>query len=750
MNKKINQLYLALLGITLSACSSGNNENGSSNSGGSVSSLVFTQPYLLPSFESTVNNGFIVINNLDESRSVNNIQYSLNAITGDAGGVMIDESSALACASIESSANCTLKIVVPKSLYGGSFTLGASNDNKQLQEPNPEILAAVPVGVQSVLTTTTSGVNGIQLFYYPVITKTMYAVIIEGVVVSNNTGKFNSASLLDVNGSELKGQKDISGNLGMGKPSLKQGDSFSILIPIPVESNILQFKLHLSEISANGIVTNQQTASLLSTITIVNDEALLYNYPANIRLTPANINQSVVVANIGAVEATDYSVKSSNPSIATVTNESITTDFKSKRGLNSNVTPGGYGIYVVNLTNPSSPSNSSFSIIQTYYNGKTNITTTNEASSSNTPWPSPTPTPTPSPTPTPAPAPIACSWRELGNASNFFSVLPNYHGTNTKSPMLLSSDQKTLYVGGKINYNEEGPGFGVAKIDLEDSSAEWTTVADSENVLQSFNNLTSLALVNQDLYVGGNGTFDGEEQPALYLSSSGSNWTRIRLNFINLRDYGISALSAGQDALYVTGSDGTNSFVANYAAATWNLVANAQTTFNSIIINSMINAGNNLYVAGSADDHAAVYRSINNGDWEDISPDFKAGSQIYSLTLSSSYLYAGGVLGDFSEGVAYSLFLEDLSWSNIGAGAFYLNNNSSWVNSIYFSNNKLYAGGNFESHVSVTSSNSINWTEVWDAGDVLDGAVSNIVVADDGTIYADGEFSQKVVKLVCQ
>jgi hypothetical protein len=85
-NKKLNYLCLLPLSITLAACSGGGGNNGSGDSNvsttGSVSSLEFIQPYELASFESTPGNGYVVVSNTDESRSVSGIVYSLNSVVG--------------------------------------------------------------------------------------------------------------------------------------------------------------------------------------------------------------------------------------------------------------------------------------------------------------------------------------------------------------------------------------------------------------------------------------------------------------------------------------------------------------------------------------------------------------------------------------------------------------------------------------------------------------------------------------------
>lgn len=414
--KNINNLYLLLLSSALIACSSGSSNSGGSNNttqSGSVASLVFTQPYELTSFQNTSGNGYIIVSNTDESRNVENISYSLNSVIGGASKLSIDKNSAEKCAAIESLNSCVLKLNLESGAFGGSFVLGANNNGgllsriKQSLSTTPEVHAKTPVGINTVSTTTTSGINGIQLSYYPVVSNNTVEVVIVGTVLSNNAGTYNSAVLLNVNNQPLELQTVISGNLGAGLTNLKQGDSFSISIPAPLENRTLSFKLQMSKVAANGVISNIATSATFNSLSTVSNQALLYNYPSAISLNAANANQTVVVVNIGSVPATNYTVSSSNPAVATVTELILASSAtkNSDRELKADIPTGSTSSYMVSLTNPTSPQNVLFSINQSYNNGKTEVTISTSASSSGNLWPNPTPAPTPSPGPAPSPIP---------------------------------------------------------------------------------------------------------------------------------------------------------------------------------------------------------------------------------------------------------------------------------------------------------------------------------------------------------
>lgn len=371
---------------------------------------------------------------------------------------------------------------------------------------------------------------------------------------------------------------------------------------------------------------------------------------------------------------------------------------------------------------------------------------------SNCPTPSPRPAPTLSPSPSPSPSPVSCAWRQLGNASDFFNILPNSSG-NPASPIILSPDGKKLYVGGYINY-QGGAHLGVAEIDTTDGTS-WTSVADSETIFSDtfvLNQLSSLA-INSDsneLYLGGQ--YRDGERPVVYSSLNGGNWQEVQRISTNQGSYyefyNVSKLIMVGNTLYASGYYGGNSFVASSTNdGEWAGVADSGSVFKGYSIYALLNNNGILYAAGesASTSNSALYKLVAN-QWQDISPMTANNyGTITSLAASSSTLYAGGATMDFTA-MVLALPLGGDQWQNISTNF----GSISWINSLQVYNDKLYAGGYIESELVSTPEDSINWQAVWDAEKVLDGPVSNIVIAPDGTIYADGEFSFKVAKLVCE
>lgn len=119
-----SMLRLLILGSILgvSACSNSGSNNSSNNSGGNgnISSLQIITPKTIYSKSSTIDNGYVVINNLS-ANPVRNIHYSLTNLVGGGSGTTIDESSAASCATVAAYSQCNLKITVPAGAVAGSF-----------------------------------------------------------------------------------------------------------------------------------------------------------------------------------------------------------------------------------------------------------------------------------------------------------------------------------------------------------------------------------------------------------------------------------------------------------------------------------------------------------------------------------------------------------------------------------------------------------------------------------------------------
>lgn len=189
------------------------------------------------------------------SQTVSNISYTLTSSVGGGSSATIDSNSAKSCSRVDGNGQCVLKLDIPVGTVAGSFSISASNTNPVAGSGMKSSIASTnknavvsdinglsaanvsnPIGLQQAAYNTISGPNGVTLnFFNTVIAGTPY-ILITGVVLSNNTGTFNTVTLVDASGHALPNQQVVSGNLGAGLPSLSQGATFAILLPAADEN----------------------------------------------------------------------------------------------------------------------------------------------------------------------------------------------------------------------------------------------------------------------------------------------------------------------------------------------------------------------------------------------------------------------------------------------------------------------------------------------------------------------------------
>ena len=729
--KDINNLYPLLLSSALAACSSGGSASGgnSPTPSGNVSSLVFTQPYELSSFQNTSGYGYIIVSNSDESRNVQNISYSLNSVVGGASKVSIDGNSAESCSIIKPLGSCILKLNLESGAFGGSFVLGASNNSsllnriRQSLSTSPEIVAKTPVGINTVSTTTTSGINGIQLVYYPVVSNNTVLLVIVGTVLSSNAGTFNNAALLDGNNQPLALQKVISDNLGAGAVNLKQGDSFSITIPAPLENKPLSFKLQISEIAVNGAASNIVTSTILNTLSTVSNQAILYNYPSAIGLNSANANQTVVVANIGSVAATAFTVSSSNPSVATVTEPTATTSFmtskKSNETLKADVPIGGTSSYTVSLTNPLSPKNVSFSINQDYNNGKTEVATSVTAVSSDSPWPSPVPTPTPTPTPSPGPTPTPTpAWSQVGE-----SIVA---ATNISS--MIQDGAGNIYAGG---YTSGALNGGVWVW----SGNSWTQLGGNVTSASTFGSIIRNSLSGY-IYAGGR-TVDNNG--GLW-EWDGTSWSQLGGSIESV--YQLASIIQDSVGNIYGGSQASPSSPQNAAVWKWDGTSWSQlgggNVESALVFTSLIQDNvNNIYAAGSAVAGGGGVWKWNGTSWSQLGGNVSAVNLFRSIIRDSSgNIYAAGTSSGFLNTRGCVWEWDGTSWSQLGTNVATVSSFSSIVQDTA---GNIYAAGQTTgtSYGAVWKWNGVSWSQL--GGNIESASYfTSILRNNSGNIYAGG------------
>lgn len=398
MKKNLKYLMIASgLAMTLAACSSGgsSSSDGSGGSQGDASKLTFVAPNIVPSLP-VASTSYLVVNNPTESL-ITGVQYKLGAIVGDASKITIDSTSAANCAKIAANSSCSIKLITPAYTTAGSFNVSASNNATLLNnlatkanERNKSLAANLPntatVGSQQILYTTTTGANGVTLYYQNTVIAGVPYIMVTGVVNSSQVGNLNTVTLIGPDNTPIPGQKVISGNMGAGAPSLTMGSTFSILLPAPTGANATQtIKVQTQQIASNGTVSNTQISTNSSTLTTTTGVAIINMLPSSIYLTESNPSQQITFSNTGDVAGQLQSLVASNSNIEVV--------FSS-----TSVAPGGKATATLRLKDPSVPAASS-SITLSYNNGKTEIKQSSVVDQNVVPGPNPTPVPPPGPTP---------------------------------------------------------------------------------------------------------------------------------------------------------------------------------------------------------------------------------------------------------------------------------------------------------------------------------------------------------------
>lgn len=252
-----------LVSYWLVAVNGGSNNVGSSGNSGDASKLTFIAPNMIPSISGRNNVGYLEVDNptLD---TINGINYSLGDIIGSGNSAYVESTSAAKCREIAAGSSCTLGVVIPDGSVSGSFSLSANNqlvssqNNVAKNKSNQSVsLPTNPViGIGQLLYNSQSGANGISLYYYSMVQSDLPYIVVTGVVVSNQAGKFNNVVLVDNNNLAIAGQQVISGNLGAGLANLNQGDTFSIVLSVPSGDNVTQtIKVRTEEVALNGTIT---------------------------------------------------------------------------------------------------------------------------------------------------------------------------------------------------------------------------------------------------------------------------------------------------------------------------------------------------------------------------------------------------------------------------------------------------------------------------------------------------------------
>ena len=336
--------------------------------------------------------------------AIKNVSYTLSNQVGSGSNVSIDAGSAGNCTVVAANSQCVFRINIPAGTVAGSFVVSTGDNISQLMEKLGKRLShqtaksitanlQQPVaGIVQAQYSTVVGADGISLNYYHTVLSGTPYVVVNGVVTSSQTGKFNNVVLVSSNNNPLPNQLQISGNLGAGLADLSQGDTFSILLPVPSGTNASQvIKVQISEMDATSALSNIQTATGSSTLLTVSDSGITNILPDAVYLTAANPSQIITFTNTGDIQAQLAALTAANPNIEVTFNPTT-------------LGVGSYATATLTMKD-TSVAGTTGAISLTYNNGQGNATIDIPVDENINPSPSPSPTPTPTPIPTPVPPP---------------------------------------------------------------------------------------------------------------------------------------------------------------------------------------------------------------------------------------------------------------------------------------------------------------------------------------------------------
>ncbi len=208
--------------------------------------------------------------------------------------------------------------------------------------------------------------------------------------------------------------------------------------------------------------------------------------------------------------------------------------------------------------------------------------------------------------------------------------------------------------------------------------------ADWVNVTHEINNLNINALTATGIYI-----FAGNDQYVYRSSNNGDNWQQI---------YNLKALALASNGSYIyRGYENGYNYSTNYGA-NWLFAGLNQWTLSLLTNGNYVYAGCFWPIPGSSTNRG-VWLSTNYGaNWTQTALNY---INVYSMTVSGSYLFAGG----YNTGVAGGVFVST-------------NNGQSWTNplggggdALAASGNMIYTGGGSSFGVYKSTNYGANWTQ---------------------------------------
>jgi hypothetical protein len=311
-------------------------------------------------------------------------------------------------------------------------------------------------------------------------------------------------------------------------------------------------------------------------------------------------------------------------------------------------------------------------------------------------------------------------------------------GTQGSSAVLaLAVIGNDLYVGGVFTAVGGVSASRIAKW----NGTSWSALGAGVN-----STVNALAVVGSDLYAAGDFSAAGSVSVNYVAKWNGTSWSALGSGLGSAPGVqtSIRALAVAGSDLYAGGNFTTAggssaNYVAKWNGSSWSALGSGvdNLVYALAVVGSNLYAGGNFTMAGGVS--VSRIARWNGSSWSALGSGVT--SNVYALAVMGKDFYVGGIFGT-AGGISASRVAKwnGSSWSALGSG---INNNS--VLSLAVVGSNLYAGGNFTTAEGVSASRVAQWNGTsWSAlgAGVSSGGNTVYALAGGGSnLYVGGNFT---------
>lgn len=306
INTYIRYVFLSFLIAFIAACNGGNSNNGGNNP---QTTFQFAGPSEFPA-GTDVNVPFRIINT--GNANLTGVRYTIPANLNTTGAALtVTAASQAECATVAVGTRCTLFVHVPANSHPGSFNVVANGANSNSDGDATVGLTDLPPA------NTESGINGVALYYNPVVTLPANTPGVEMVTMVVNTESpavYNTLDLVDESGNSIP-YFVATGNSGNGMTAFAKGTVVVISAQISAGATQVSFKPVLK---MNGVIVSAATAPFQ--IPVLRNGASggtgsLSMLPGNFYIDADHPAQIMTLINRGNANATLFNITEATPII---------------------------------------------------------------------------------------------------------------------------------------------------------------------------------------------------------------------------------------------------------------------------------------------------------------------------------------------------------------------------------------------------------------------------------------------------